>query len=240
MGSDSDGRMPVAVLAHRGGVGPWRENTVAAFAGAVAAGADGVELDVRRSADGVLVVHHDAHLPGGNVSDLAFSAMPPYVPRLVEALEACAGAIVNVEIKNSPLEVGFDPGDTVAHEIPGVLAALSAAGNGPRHVVVSSFSPAALQALREASPDTPSGLLIHPSLEAESALDVAAGMGCVALHPHYVQVTEALVSRAHDLGLAVVTWTVNEVSDLEKVVGAGVDGVITDQVERVLGALDRG
>jgi glycerophosphoryl diester phosphodiesterase len=234
-----DGRTPVAVLAHRGGLGPWQENTVAAFSGAVAAGADGVELDVRLSADGVLVVHHDPHLPGGNVCDLGFSDMPAYVPRLVEALEACPGAIVNIEIKNSPLEAGYDPHETVALEVPEVLARLSAAGTGPRQVVVSSFSPASIQALREVSPDTPSGLLVHPSLDADSGLDVAAGMGCAALHPHHVQVTEALVTRAHGLGLAVVTWTVNEPSELESVMAAGVDAVITDQVGRVLGGLGR-
>ena len=55
---------PVTVLAHRGGSGPWPENTLEAFAGALRAGADGVELDVRRCADGELVVHHDAEVPG--------------------------------------------------------------------------------------------------------------------------------------------------------------------------------
>ena len=53
------------VIAHRGASGLEPENTVAAFRRAVALGADGVELDVRRSADGVLVVHHDARLADG-------------------------------------------------------------------------------------------------------------------------------------------------------------------------------
>ena len=55
---------PVAVLAHRGGTGPWRENSLDAFSAALRLGADGVELDVRRSVDGELVVHHDAEVPG--------------------------------------------------------------------------------------------------------------------------------------------------------------------------------
>ena len=57
----------VAVLAHRGGTGPWHENSLEAFTAALRFGADGVELDVRLSADGELVVHHDAEVPGAGL-----------------------------------------------------------------------------------------------------------------------------------------------------------------------------
>ncbi|MGH9017440.1 MAG: glycerophosphodiester phosphodiesterase, partial [Acidimicrobiales bacterium] len=103
------------LLAHRGGVGPYRENTLEAFRGAIDFGADGVELDVRRSADGRLVVHHDAEVPGvGAVHDLSAGELPDWIPSLEEALDVCAGAVVNVEVKNSPLEAGFDPDGTLA------------------------------------------------------------------------------------------------------------------------------
>ena len=74
-----------SVFAHRGASATQTENTVAAFAAAVAMGADGVELDVRRTADGALAVHHDAHLPDGRLlCEVATSALPSHVPSLAE------------------------------------------------------------------------------------------------------------------------------------------------------------
>src|SRR5579864_5513808 len=103
------------VLAHRGGRGPWHENSLEAFTGALRTGADGVELDVRRSADGELVVHHDAEIPGaGLVGELRRHQLPEWVPTLGPALAACAGALVNVEIKNIPGDPGYDPGNRVS------------------------------------------------------------------------------------------------------------------------------
>ena len=87
----ADDDAPVLVLAHRGGEGPWRENTLAAFAGALAGGADGVELDVRRTADGRLVIHHDAEIEGvGAIHGLRAEELPDWVPGLDEALAASA------------------------------------------------------------------------------------------------------------------------------------------------------
>ncbi len=88
------------ILAHRGASRVARENTVEAFVGAAALGADGVELDVHRSADGELVVHHDAEAPGlgvlaeHSVDDIR--RVLPYVPTLAEVLDACAELLVNV------------------------------------------------------------------------------------------------------------------------------------------------
>ncbi|HET9600676.1 MAG TPA: glycerophosphodiester phosphodiesterase, partial [Acidimicrobiales bacterium] len=84
---------------------------MAAFRRAAEIGADMVELDVRRSADGVLVVHHNADLADGRaVASTASRELPGTVPALDEALAACEGMTVNVEIKNDPDEPGFDPG----------------------------------------------------------------------------------------------------------------------------------
>jgi len=240
-------RHGVGVLAHRGGTGPWRENTVEAFAGALGAGADGVELDVRRTMDGALVVHHDVAVEGaGPVHDRRRDELPDWVPTLAEALAACDGAVVNVEIKNFPTDAAFDQGYRVSADVAGVLARAGAgAGEGgwPARVVVSSFWPDTLGALRAAterlgSAEVPAlGLLVHPALDAGPALDTAVALGCAALHPHHRQVDGDLVAKAHDLGLAVVTWTVNETEDLDAVVGAEVDAVITDRVGETLAHL---
>jgi glycerophosphoryl diester phosphodiesterase len=80
---------------------------------------------------------------------------------------------------------------------------------------------------------------VHPSFDALSALDTAAALGCAALHPHHSQVSAELVQRAHALDVAIVTWTVNDAGDLETVVEAGVDVVITDYVADILAHLGR-
>ena len=83
-------------MAHRGASLAEPENTVAAFERARELGADWVELDARRSADGVVVVHHDAHLADGRlIADLTMDELPDGIPSLAEALEACDGMGVN-------------------------------------------------------------------------------------------------------------------------------------------------
>src|SRR4051794_26258624 len=106
------------VLGHRGASHARPENTLAAFAKAREFGADGVELDVRRSADGQLVVHHDPQVEGfGIIYEHDFATLRtarPDVPTLAEALGACAGMIVNVEVKCLPWE---PDADTPEHEV---------------------------------------------------------------------------------------------------------------------------
>ncbi len=221
---------PPAVLAHRGGRGPWRENTVAAFVGALSAGADGVELDVRRSADGVAVVHHDAGLEGVPIAVSKAAALPPWLPTLAHALDACAGRAVNVELKLEPAEIGGPASVALAEAVCPVIT-------GARSVVVvSSFWPGALEAVSALSGRTALALLVHPALDVADALARARDLGCVAVHPHVSQVSVELVGRAHDLGLGVTTWTVDDPADVDRALAGGVDGIITDQVSATVAA----
>jgi glycerophosphoryl diester phosphodiesterase len=232
---------PIGVLAHRGGTGPWRENTLEAFTGALRLGADGVELDVRRTADGRLVVHHDAEIPGtGAIHSLRAGELPSWVPGLDEALEACDGAVVNVELKNAPVEPGYDESETAATAVVSLLrASFGSAGPGPAQVLVSSFWPATLAAVRAAGPEIATGLLVHPSLDVGPAVDQAARLGCAALHPFHTRVSAGLVDRLHGRDMGVVVWTVNEGDDLAATAGAGVDAVISDRVADARSALGR-
>jgi glycerophosphoryl diester phosphodiesterase len=106
--------------------------------------------------------------------------------------------------------------------------------------VVSSFWPATVAAVRAAAPDVPVGLLTHPLLGPDAAVDAAAGLACAAVHLHHSQVSASSVDRAHGLDMAVVTWTVNLDADVHAVVRADVDVVITDRVATVRAALGRG
>ena len=112
------------VIAHRGASVDRPENTVAAFAEARVQGADWVELDVRLSADGVLVVHHDAHLADGRLIRLVDSDdLPADVPSLAEAFEAAEGMGVNIEVKNLPGDPDFDDVHLVCDSVVGLAEA---------------------------------------------------------------------------------------------------------------------
>ena len=102
------------VIAHRGASSDFPENSLEAFSGAFEQGADWIELDVRRSKDGVLVVHHDAHLSDGRlIRDLDSNLLPEEVPSLAEAFEASENMGVNVEIKHLPGEPDFEEVDII-------------------------------------------------------------------------------------------------------------------------------
>jgi glycerophosphoryl diester phosphodiesterase len=203
------------VLAHRGASRAAAENTPEAFRLALALGADGVELDVRRAACGTLVVHHDPALNGNPVRRLA---QPP-LPTLAVALDASAGGMVDVELKTD----GDAPGGVAA----AVCACLRRRGTRDQ-VVASSFDPAALRAVRALRPDIPTALVVASDDELGAALREAARAGHRALHPERHLVDGTLVRRARALGLAVRAWTVNDADELQQLAKLGVDGLITD------------
>ena len=88
------------IIAHRGASKAEKENTLSDFRRAGDMGSDAVELDVRRTKDGAMAVHHDQHLADGrNIMDLDADGLPSHVPMLDEALDACEGMWVNIEIK---------------------------------------------------------------------------------------------------------------------------------------------
>ncbi len=233
--------MPLtAIFAHRGAPDPAAgigENTIAAFRRARELGADGVELDVRMTADGALAVLHDPVLPGaGPVAELRTADLPDEVPLLEAALAAAEGMAVNVEIKDLPGEPGFDPEERLAEAV-GRLLASEAPG---REVIVSSFWPPALTAVRAVHPEVPTGLLYAREMAPEAAVAAAAASGCSAIHPRAELLTADLVVAAHEAGLGVCVWTVNDVPGLLAARGLGVDAVITDDVPAARGVLDRG
>lgn len=223
-----------AVFAHRGFTDGFVENTLAAFCEARLRGADGVELDVRRTADGGLAVHHDAAIPGiGLIPQLTVQELPDFVPLLGDALVACEGMIVNVEIKNSPGDPGFEADHAIAAD---VAAAIADAGWTDR-VIVSSFNPDTAEAVRAADRRLEVGWLLLPRLDPHPALSEARRRDFQAVHPFCSQVDAALVEEAHALGLSVNTWTVNDPDDLRSMVAAGVDALITDRLVAALAAV---
>lgn len=213
------------MIAHRGASRAEPENTVAAFLAARAIGADWVELDVRLTADGALAVHHDALLSGGAaIADVVRDELPASVPLLDEALVACAGMGVNVEIKNQPGEAGFDPEVAIASCVAAVLARRDAW----QPVLVSSFHAPTLARLRAIDSTVATALLTFnlPDRTATVAACVSAGHG--ALHPFVGTVDRALVDACHDAGLEINVWTVDDPDQIAELVDLGVDGIVTN------------
>jgi glycerophosphoryl diester phosphodiesterase len=221
------------VIAHRGASRVERANTVAAFERAVELGSDGIELDVRRTADGLLVVHHDAVLGDGRaIVETRQSELPFYLPTLAEALDACAGAWVNLEIKNDPGEPDFDPDDAVVH---GVLAELKRRGPGTGPWLVSSFRLETVDRCRALAPHVPTAwLVVEVGLDTPTML---SERGHAAVHPWVDTVTEDVIARCHAAGMAVNTWTCNDPARARELAGWGIDGICTDVPGVLLDAL---
>ncbi len=202
-------------LAHRG---DWRrapENTLAAFAAALAVpGCDGLEFDVRRSADGALVVYHDETLERLHdrpdqvhaMSAAALSALG--VPTLAEALLAIGHqAFLDIELKG-------DPGPRVVEVL--------AAGRGPEltRAVVSSFDPVALERVAHLAPAWPRWLNA-PELDA-SVVATALDLGCRAVAVDWRALDPQSMGLARAAGLDVATWTVRRRPTFERLARLGV------------------
>ena len=232
------------VLAHRGARRVAPENTVEAFARAMAMGADGVELDVHRTLDRAVVVHHDAEAGGvGVLADRALAdirAERPDIPTLAESLDACAGGLVNIEIKNLPGDADYDEEDRAAEL---VVAELERRG-GRDDVLVSSFNLATIDRVRALDPAVPTALLTMLGFEPLDAVRVCADHGHVAYHPFVVAMDGAaaaiVTGSAHELGLRVNVWTINDAPEMQRLADAGVDGIVTDVPDLALEALGRG
>ena len=224
-----------AVWAHRGSAERARENTLAAFRAARDCGADGVELDVRSTADGVLVVHHDAILAGRPLAAMEAADLPAWLPTLEAALEECQGLAVDIEVKNLPTEAGYDPDEGTAVAVARLVSALRP---DPR-VVISAFAMATIDAARAAGPGVATGWLTLAAFDQMEALHQAVAHQHTALHPRHEAVTSELVAAAHDLGMAVHAWTVDDPARIRELADAGVDAVITNAASTALAALGR-
>lgn len=239
------------VIGHRGAPQVELENTLGAFRAAVHLGADGVELDVRRTADGRLAVHHDAHLADGRaIAGTAQSDLPREVPDLSDALDACRDLdVVNVELKNWPDEVDFDGTFGVVETLVEVLLARPA--DERSRLLVSCFHLPSVDRVRALAPDLATAWLVVGPVAAvgateEDAGDPVAAMvaevaehGHGALHPHHAFVTPDLVARAHAAGVAVNTWTCDDPERIAWLADVGVDAVVTNVPDIALSALGR-
>ena len=220
------------IYAHRGDRSRAADNTLEAFALAVEAGADGIELDIRSTADDVLIVSHDpTHGDLPPFHDLSFAelrAADPTVPTFEETLRAVPSNIfLNVEIKNSPDDPAFDP------QRRNTIASLDliAEIDDPSRILLSSFDPESVAVGRHHAPDVLAGLLIGSLVPIAQGIATANAMGVEALNPPMTTIADAgedELEALRDSGLITVVWNANTPAEIEEAVAAGVGVIITD------------
>jgi glycerophosphoryl diester phosphodiesterase len=205
------------LVSHRGGKGFGPENTMDSLLGAVEFGVEMVETDIRMTSDRIPIVHHGPFiglhlLSNMNISEVRDKA--PEVPTLEEYLEAAADKCrFNLEIKKC------DP-DVLAEAIKRIPTA-----NIP---LVSSFDVDFLKAFSSLEGTAEIGLLSRYDISDDHIIEEALSYGASTILPASYLIGEDLVGKAHDAQMKVITWTVNNTSQLADLIEAGVDGIITD------------
>jgi glycerophosphoryl diester phosphodiesterase len=225
--------LTVTAIAHRGEPVGHRENTLPAFEAAVAAGADMVEIDLRRTRDGAIVVLHDQTLErlwGHAVSvadvDLAEVVALGEGEVRIPTLSAVLHAVT------LPLMVDFTRRETVT----GGLQAVETAGALDRCLFVTG-NVAALQQLRAQSGAARVGLTWVDGPEPPLAL--LQDLQAEYWNPMAALVTPEGVAAVHDAGRRVSTWTVDSPDEMTRVLEAGVDAVVSNRIAALVARLGR-
>ena len=203
-------------IAHRGMPRLALENTIPSFELALDAGAEGIELDVHATKDGIIVVHHDPTIPSGlAIRDLdheAFLAEAPYAPTLRDVCATVRGrAELFVEIKGAGIE----------HLVAEVLSHHDGA------CAIHSFDHAAIARLRTSGITVRLGVLYDSD---EDGLALMDRCGATDLWPHFPLVTGDLVAAVHARRGRVIPWTVNSPAEVSRLTAIGADGLCTDDV----------
>ncbi len=234
-----------AVVAHRGASALYPENTLRAFEGAIDAGADLVELDVRLTSDRVPVIVHDLDVSittdgSGRVHELTLGEIKRLdasrgrgeraeVPTLDEALELLSGRVgVNIEIKNLPEEPAFDsPREAAVEKTLSTLQAV--AFSGP--VVVCSFNWLSIERVLALEPSVPTGFLTVAAIDPWASLTYVKAKSHSLVLPHAIALESAgreFVDAAHADGVRVGTWTVDDAPTIERLFEMKVDALATN------------
>jgi glycerophosphoryl diester phosphodiesterase len=242
--------MKPLVLAHRGASAYAPENTLAAFKLAIEMGADGVELDVTLTQDGIPIVIHDDTVDRttnggkGTVKDLTLAQIQQLdasykfdkyrgekIPTLAQVLQAIAKThVVNIELKSTTLKTDGIEAATLA-----VIEETGTANN----VIISSFNPFALQRMYALDPKLPRGLLYAPNLPLYLRRAWLRPLAhTTAMHPECSMIDAKYIAWAKSKGLKVNTWTTDDPAEMKRLLNLGVDAIMTnkpDVLRQVIG-----
>lgn len=228
------------LFAHRGASAHAPENTIAAFELALTQQADAIELDVKLSADGQVVVIHDTTVDRttngrGHVRDLSLAELRTLdagiyfsekfkgenIPTLDEVFETVGKrTFINVELTNY---------NTRRDSLVEMVCMLVKKHKMQKRVLFSSFLPSNLSKARSYLPEVPRGLLALNGLLGVWARSFGFVFGKYdALHPNLKDMTQQEAVRVHRLKRRVHVWTVNDEQDMRRLFTWDVDGIFTD------------
>ncbi len=221
--------MKPKIIAHRGASTQAPENTMAAFQLALDQHADGIELDVILSKDNQVVVIHDAAVDRttngtGKVKDLTWAELQELdagdgqqIPALEEVLETFGGQLlINIELKNYA---------SIFDTLPIEAAKLVKNFKLEKSVIISSFNPFNLPRFRRQGIESSLGLLTLPGKASHWLYRL---FRYDALHPHFNDVTQAMVEKNHAQGKQVNVWTVDDPKEIRRLADLQVDSIITN------------
>ncbi|TNF58848.1 MAG: glycerophosphodiester phosphodiesterase [Burkholderiales bacterium] len=235
-----------AWIAHRGAGLLAPENTLAAFRLGAAHGYRMFECDAKLSADGVVFLLHDTELDRTtNGHGVAGDQSWPALSRLdagswhgrqwagepLCTLQALANwclanrLMLNIEIKPTPGQE-----EATGRQVAELADQLWQASPGSVPPLLTSFRPEALAGARAAAPGLPRGLLLHTLWDGWS--EMSRSLACRAIVCHHPLWSEALVDTVRRQGMRCLAYTVNEDDEVLRLQGLGLDGLITDRVDR--------
>lgn len=222
-------------IGHRGAKGFLAENTTESMEMALEMGANGLEFDVHCCKSGELIVIHDFTLDrttnaSGEIALTPFSETEKCliegkykIPTLETVLEQFGHqCFLNIELK------GLNTAEA-AHQL--IKRMISEGFVDKKNLLISSFQKNELFRLRELDKEIPLAVLSKASVT--NAMEIAKQLKAIAIHPSFGLVSKQNVQHAHQEGLLVNTWTVNEPEDIARMKDFGVDGIISDFPDRL-------
>jgi glycerophosphoryl diester phosphodiesterase len=233
------------VIAHRGFSGAAPENTIAAVQAAVDVRADMVEIDVTLSADGHIVVIHDQTLDrttdgSGEVSQFTLAELkqldagtwfnPSFAGERISTLEEVFAEVkgrilLNVEIKS----------EAVARGVVGKVASAIREHGMIDQVVVSSFSPAALEEMHSIAPEIRTAVLYNTKVhQGRDAVEIVTDLGASVFNIKRQRLTRKMLRRCREHDIPVGIYTVNEPRRMRRLVKRDVDAIFTSHPDRLL------
>lgn len=227
--------MNVLKIAHRGAKAYEPENTLQAFQKALDLNSDGIELDVHLSSDGHIIVIHDETIDRttngkGLVGDFTLAELKSFlidgkyqIPTLIEVFDLVdKKCLINIELK------GLGTAPKVVSLIEEYISKKDWNYN---QFIVSSFEWNMLEETSNLNPNIPIGVLTEENVE--TALAFAEKIKAKAIHPDFNLLNNENVQQMQEKGFLVLPWTVNTEEDIQKVKSYQVNGIISDNPDKI-------
>lgn len=225
-------------FAHRGASSIYPENTILAFKEAIKLGCDGIELDVHKSKDNIIVVIHDEDIKRtykgkGLIKDYTLEELKKFkckkrgfeendqcfIPTLEEVLQLiCNNRIfLNIELKTDVIHY-----ENIEEEVIDLIKRYDL----KNRVLISSFNHRSLEICKSIDSEIQIGALYSKKIK--NVIEYAKSLKVDAIHPRLTLISKELIDEAHNNGIKVNVYTVNKVSHMKKLIDLNVDGIFTD------------